>query len=125
PARCATSGARWPATTWARFASARRPSPPCARTRATSSGGADVAAVVRPATAYDDVIVTGMPSRELGNRPDWQRKDPQVARYNASYTGTLFHLSNKRVRGLMGPLGSGKSTACSNEIMARAVRQPI
>ena len=31
--------------------------------------------------------------------------------------------SNKFVRGLMGPVGSGKSYACAAEVMMRAVRQ--
>jgi hypothetical protein len=61
----------------------------------------------------------------VGTRPDWQRKNPQVLAYKASRTVSFFHLDNRRVRGIMGPLGSGKSTGCSAEIMARAVRQPI
>lgn len=60
-----------------------------------------------------------------GARPDWQRKNPKVQAYRAGLTGSLFHLDDHRVRGLMGPLGSGKSTACCSEVMARAVRQPI
>ena len=34
-----------------------------------------------------------------------------------------FLKSNKFVRGLMGPVGSGKSYACAAEIMMRAVKQ--
>lgn len=34
-----------------------------------------------------------------------------------------FHLDNSFVRGLMGPVGSGKSTSCCYEIMSRAVEQ--
>ena len=34
-----------------------------------------------------------------------------------------FHASNAFVRGIMGPFGSGKSTACCAEIMMRAVEQ--
>lgn len=63
-------------------------------------------------------------SSPLGNRPDWQRKNPLVRAYKAEYTPSLFHVDNSVIRGLMGPLGSGKSTACCAEIMQRAVRQP-
>ena len=34
-----------------------------------------------------------------------------------------FHLDNSFVRGLMGPVGSGKSTACCYEILIRGVQQ--
>lgn len=61
----------------------------------------------------------------LGERPAWQRKNPEVTTYNAEYTATLFHLDSSPVRGMMGPIGSGKSTACCAEIMARAVTQPV
>ena len=63
-------------------------------------------------------------STPLGVRPDWQRKNPKVTTYQASYTCSLFHLDNTPVRGLIGPIGSGKSVACCWEIMARAVRMP-
>ena len=61
----------------------------------------------------------------LGYRPGWQRKNPEVTIYNAEYTATLFHLDSSPVRGMMGPIGSGKSTACCAEIMARAVTHPV
>jgi hypothetical protein len=64
-------------------------------------------------------------SSATGARPDWQRKNPKVSIYKAGRTASFFHLSDHRVRGLMGPLGSGKSTACCGEVMARAVRQPV
>lgn len=64
-------------------------------------------------------------SQPLGLRPDWQRKNPKVTAYKASLTCSRFHLDDSPVRGLMGPLGSGKSTACCAEIMARAVTQPV
>ena len=34
-----------------------------------------------------------------------------------------FHLSNAFVRGLMGPVGSGKSSSCCVEVVSRALRQ--
>lgn len=43
--------------------------------------------------------------------------------YNAEKTASKFHASNAFVRGLMGPIGSGKSVACCIEILARAMRQ--
>lgn len=64
-------------------------------------------------------------SSPTGLRPDWQRKNPTVMVYQAERTPSRFHLDDSRVRGLMGPVGSGKSTACCAEIMARAVRHPV
>lgn len=64
-------------------------------------------------------------SSPTGWRPDWQRKNPQVAVYKAERTPSLFHVCDDRVRGIMGPVGSGKSTACCAEIMARCMRHPI
>ena len=43
--------------------------------------------------------------------------------YNAERTPALFHASDAFVRGLMGPVGSGKSVACCMEILSRAIRQ--
>lgn len=43
--------------------------------------------------------------------------------YNAEPTPQRFHASNARVRCLMGPIGGGKSVACAQEIVARAIRQ--
>jgi hypothetical protein len=79
------------------------------------------------AVRADDVFVTGQPSQALGRRPDWQRKNPLTTVYKAGYTGTLFHLAPiaKTVKGLMGPLGSGKSTACCAEVMRLAMTMPI
>lgn len=77
------------------------------------------------AVRADDVFVLGDGSSALGTRPDWQRKNPHVASYAASLTLSRFHLVNVAVRGIMGPLGSGKSTGCCAEVMARAVRQPV
>lgn len=64
-------------------------------------------------------------STPTGIRPDWQRKNPRVTTYKAALTLSRFHLDSSPVRGLMGPLGSGKSTGCCAEIMARAVAQPV
>lgn len=47
----------------------------------------------------------------------------QVMRYVATKTMRQFHSSNAFVRALMGPIGSGKSVACCNELMRRAVEQ--
>lgn len=77
------------------------------------------------AVRADDVFVCGAPSAALGRRPDWQRKSPLIKRYEASYTCTLFHLDRSVVRGLMGPLGSGKSTACCAEVMSLAMAMPV
>lgn len=45
--------------------------------------------------------------------------------YNYDDTPTLrkFTKSNKRIRGIMGPIGSGKSTACVMEIIKKAQQQ--
>lgn len=40
--------------------------------------------------------------------------------YNASATGKLFHKSNAFVRGILGPVGSGKSVSCCMEIFIKA-----
>jgi hypothetical protein len=43
--------------------------------------------------------------------------------YNAEPTPRLFHASNAPVRALLGPYGSGKSTACIMELIVRAMQQ--
>lgn len=43
--------------------------------------------------------------------------------YCAEPTAALFHADDSFVRGLMGPIGSGKSVACVIEIISRAMRQ--
>ena len=43
--------------------------------------------------------------------------------YKASKTCAKFHASDLFVRGLVGPIGSGKSTACCIEMIQRAMRQ--
>ena len=43
--------------------------------------------------------------------------------YEPSPTGKLFHRSNKFVRGVMGPVGSGKSVMCVMELLSRAIEQ--
>jgi hypothetical protein len=50
------------------------------------------------------------------------RKDIQK-RYTASPTLTRFHQSKKFFKYVEGPVGSGKSTGCINEILMRAFRQ--
>lgn len=43
--------------------------------------------------------------------------------YKAEPTASLFHRSNAFVRGLRGPIGTGKSVTCCMEIMRRAAEQ--
>lgn len=49
--------------------------------------------------------------------------EPRTIEYNASPTLTKFHLSDAFVRGVRGPVGSGKSTGCSWELMRRGREQ--
>jgi hypothetical protein len=44
-------------------------------------------------------------------------------KYVAEPTPAKFHASEKFVRGIMGPIGSGKSVACTLEMFAKAVEQ--
>lgn len=47
----------------------------------------------------------------------------RIIEYRASKTLAEFHQSNEFVRGLVGPVGSGKSTGCAVEIFRRANEQ--
>lgn len=64
------------------------------------------------------------------SRPAHQIKKPDVVTYAAAYTVTKLHLSTVKpqpfaqLRGIMGPLGSGKSVGCCWEIMQQACRMP-
>lgn len=49
--------------------------------------------------------------------------DEEVISYQAGPTAARFHASSSFVRGLMGPVGAGKSVACCIEIMRRALQQ--
>lgn len=42
-------------------------------------------------------------------------------RYIASSTGKQFHASDALLRGIMGPIGSGKSVTCVNEVLRQAI----
>jgi hypothetical protein len=44
-------------------------------------------------------------------------------KYKAEPTASKFHRSNAFVRGLRGPIGTGKSVACVTEIVRRAIEQ--
>lgn len=43
--------------------------------------------------------------------------------YTAEPTAALFHADDSFVRGIMGPIGSGKSVACVQEVIHRAAQQ--
>lgn len=49
--------------------------------------------------------------------------DVQLVEYNPSPTLAQFHASNALVRGVRGPIGSGKSVGCCWEIWSRALEQ--
>lgn len=51
--------------------------------------------------------------------------DTDVVTYNATPTGLLFHNDNSLVRGIMGPVGSGKSSMAAMEILLRTFRQNV
>ena len=46
-----------------------------------------------------------------------------LIKYNAEPTAALFHKDNSFVRGIVGPLGSGKSCACCLEVLQRSLKQ--
>jgi len=46
----------------------------------------------------------------------------EIINYQAEPTGILFHESKARVRGIMGPIGSGKSVTCSAEVIGQAMK---
>lgn len=63
------------------------------------------------------------PNRELNRKPD-PRKHLADFRYRPpGATAREFMLSKAYVRGIRGPVGSGKSTLCCAEIMRRASEQ--
>lgn len=45
----------------------------------------------------------------------------EVIHYQAEPTAIEFHASPARVRGIMGPIGSGKSVACTAELLGQAI----
>lgn len=50
-------------------------------------------------------------------------KQAKLIEYKASPTGRRFHASTAFVRGIMGPVGSGKSVACCFELFSKAMQQ--
>lgn len=48
---------------------------------------------------------------------------PRVLTYKPTPTGALFHASRKRVKGVLGPVGSGKSVMCCWEIVILSSQQ--
>ena len=49
---------------------------------------------------------------------------PKVRPYIAEPTARLFHASNADVKGIMGPIGSGKTVACCMEVFHKIVSMP-
>lgn len=47
----------------------------------------------------------------------------EIIEYKASPTGAKFHKSDKFVRAILGPIGSGKSVTCCTEIIKRCCEQ--
>lgn len=52
-----------------------------------------------------------------------QTAKKKIVTYNASPTASAFHLSKARIKLLVGPVGSGSSSACLFDIMMRCLRQ--
>jgi hypothetical protein len=50
-------------------------------------------------------------------------QEQQTLKYVAGTTAREFHRSNRFVRGIRGPVGSGKTTACIMELYTRALEQ--
>ena len=50
--------------------------------------------------------------------------DKKAINYEASKTISSFHRNNSPYRGIMGPVGSGKSVGCVMEIIMRAMKMP-
>ena len=48
----------------------------------------------------------------------------QTIRYRPTPTAAKFHASQANIRGLRGPVGSGKSVGCVMEIVAQAMQMP-
>jgi len=55
-------------------------------------------------------------------RKDLRPLNKRIA-YNASFTGSKFHKSKKFQRGMIGPIGSGKSVACVMELLKKGIEQ--
>lgn len=51
------------------------------------------------------------------------RREFKKREYTPSATGRLFHLSVKKIKGIRGPVGSGKSVACCLEVFLRSCGQ--
>ncbi len=61
--------------------------------------------------------------KALGASPN--RPEPIRIDYVAEPTAARFHASPARVRGLMGPIGAGKTVACVQEILRLALSQSV
>lgn len=56
-------------------------------------------------------------------QPDETKPKVVQVRYTASPTMAKFHQSSESIRGIKGPIGSGKSVACCFEILSLAMQQ--
>lgn len=57
----------------------------------------------------------------MGVRPDRLVKDRRV--YTPTATGRAFHLAMEKIKGMRGPVGSGKSVACCLEVFMKSCGQ--
>ena len=49
---------------------------------------------------------------------------PSIRPYIPELTARQFHKSNKDVRGIMGPVGGGKTVVCCMEVWSRILEMP-
>lgn len=62
---------------------------------------------------------------QLQNLHASYKNDTDVVVYDPTPTAVRFHNDNSLVRGVMGPVGSGKTSMCAMEIMLRAFAQNV
>jgi len=70
---------------------------------------------------------TGAKDRSKRKTQDFAKSQIKDLNIDFKHSPTVWRFLNDQsfVRGLMGPVGSGKSYACATEIMLRALQQPI
>ena len=70
---------------------------------------------------------TGAKDRSKRKTQDFAKSQIKDLNIDFKHSPTVWRFLNDQsfVRGLMGPVGSGKSYACATEIMLRALQQPV
>ncbi len=77
--------------------------------------------LMKATQSYEAVMIDPITGEDIEDSVSAQDRMRETIHYQAEPTAIKFHASKARVRGIMGPIGSGKSVTCSAEIIGQSM----